>query len=48
MYTRLNYFITTFDILANNQLGFKENHSTYMALINVIDQISNEIDNKNN
>ena len=46
MYKRLLSFITASDILANNQYGFRENHSTYMALLNVVDQITNELDNK--
>ena len=47
MYTKLNNCITSYDILNNNGYGFREKHSAYTALLNVIDQISNEIDNKN-
>ena len=46
MYKRLLSFITASNILANNQYGFRENHSTYMALLNLVDQITNELDNK--
>ena len=46
MYKRLLSFITTSNILTNNQYGFRENHSTYMALLNLVDQITNSLDNK--
>ena len=42
MYKRLLSFITASNILA----GFRENHSTYMALLNLLDQITNELGNK--
>ena len=33
--------------MATNQDGFyRENHSTYMALLNLVDKITNELDNK--
>ena len=38
--------ITASNILTNNQYGFRENHSTYMALLNLVDQITHELDNK--
>jgi len=34
-------------ILTNKQYEFHERHSTYMALLNLIDQITAETDNKN-
>ena len=46
MYKRLLSFITASNIVANNQHGFRENHSTYMVLLNLVDQITNELDNK--
>ena len=46
MSKRLLSTITASNILANNQYGFRENHSTYMALLNLVDQITNELDNK--
>ena len=46
MYKRLLSFITASNILANNQYDFRKNHSTYMALLNRVDQITNELDNK--
>ena len=39
-------FVDKHKILSDNQYGFREKHSTYMALINMIDQISSEMDNK--
>ena len=35
------------DILCHNQYGCRENHSIYMALLNMIDDISNELNNNN-
>jgi hypothetical protein len=43
---RLMAFVNKHNILCENQYGFREQHSTYMALLNVIDQISEEMDNK--
>ena len=34
-------------LFAKNQYGFRENHSTYMALLNLVDDISEELNNKN-
>ena len=34
-------------MISDNQYGFRERHSTYMALLNIIDQISQEVDNIN-
>ena len=45
MHKRLSTYLTKFDLLTHNQYGFRENHSTYMALINLIDRISEEIEN---
>ena len=39
MYNRLIYFLETFNILNNSQFGFRKNHSTYMALMTLIDQL---------
>ena len=46
MYQRLISFLDQHKVLNDNQYGFRENHSTDMALINMIDQISSEMDNK--
>ena len=47
MYNRLISFINKHGILCDNQYGFREEHSTYMALLTIVDQISQEMDNKN-
>ena len=48
MYIRLlNYVKNINNILSPNQFSFREKHSTYMALLKLIDDISEEIDNKN-
>ena len=36
-----------YNILSPNQFGFREKHSTYMALLKLIDDISEEIYNNN-
>lgn len=46
MYNRLLCYLDKNDILIKNQYGFREKHSTYMALIKLLDQITNELDNK--
>jgi len=46
MHRRVISFLDRHKVLNDNQYGFRENHSTDMALINMIDQISNEMDNK--
>ena len=47
MYNRLIDYHNKNDILCHNQYGFRENHSTYIALLNMIDDISNELNNNN-
>ena len=32
--------------MANNQYGFRKNHSTYLDVVSLVDQITNELDNK--
>ena len=34
-------------MISDNQYGFRERHPTYIALLNIIDQISQEFDNTN-
>jgi len=46
MYTRLESFIEKHELLCNNQFGFREKHSTYLALLNIIDHITQQIDSK--
>ena len=40
-------FLDKHHLISDNQYGFRERHTTYMALLNIIDQISHEMDNKN-
>ena len=47
MYNRLYNFLIVNKITSNHQYGFRENYSTYMALVNLLDKISNNIDEKN-
>ena len=47
MYNRLAHYLDTYTILTHNHFGFRKNHSTYMALLSLIDDISNELNNKN-
>ena len=42
----LESFIGKHNILCENQYGFREKHSTYMALLNIIDNITEQLDNK--
>jgi hypothetical protein len=47
MYNRLTSFLTEYNILTDKQFGFREQHSTYMALLSLIDKITNELDTRN-
>ena len=44
MYSRLYNFLSTNDILYSFQSGFRKNHSTCFALIDVIDNIYQHLD----
>ncbi len=44
--SRLLSYLYSNNILCNNQFGFRKNHSSYMALIELYDKISLAIDNK--
>ena len=46
MYVRLEKFIEKHNILCENQFGFREKHSTYMALLDICDQITRQLDSK--
>ena len=46
MYSRVYSFIAEFDILSQNQYGFREKHSSGITLLNLVDQVSNELDRK--
>ena len=45
MYSRLHSFLQEQNILINNQFGFRRLHSSYMALMFMMDKITNAIDN---
>ena len=47
MYNRLLDDVKINNVLSPNQFDFREKHSTYTALLKLIDEISEEIDNKN-
>ena len=46
MYNRLCNFLAEHNIISNKQYGFMKNYSTYMAIIDLVDNISNNIDIK--
>ena len=40
MYNRLSHYLDSYNILTQNQFGFrKEKYSTYMTLLSIIDDI---------
>ena len=47
MHSRMMSFFYKHHVLSDNQYGFREHHSTYMLLLNIKDQISQEMDNNN-
>lgn len=47
VHERVMAFLNQNKLLNSNQYGFRNNHSTYMAIINLVDKISNEIDKGN-
>ena len=47
MYNRLNNYLDANKIIVDNQYGFRKEHSTYMVLLKMIDDITNELENKN-
>ena len=42
MYNRLLHYLEINKIITDNQFGFRKAHSTYMALLKLLDEISNE------
>lgn len=46
VYNRLTNYIDKYNILTNNQYGFRKNYSTYMALIELFDKLSLSFDTK--
>jgi len=47
MYNRLNNYMVMNNLLTDSQFGFKEKHSTSMAILRLVDQIATEIDKGN-
>ena len=45
MYNRLIDFLETFAILNNSQFGFRKMHSTYMALMTLMNRLISSLDN---
>ena len=46
VYKRLNNFLIKYNILFDNQYGFRKNHSTALALLHLYDTLANAIDDK--
>ena len=46
MFERTIQFLNKYSILVDNQYGFRQNHSTYMALLETIDRVSDALDKK--
>ena len=42
----INYLVDANKIIVDNQYGFRKEHSTYVALLKMINDITNELDNK--
>lgn len=47
MHRRIYSFVKKYEILYENQFGFRENHSTCMAIITLLDKILSALDNGN-
>ena len=47
MYNRLYSFLTKHNIISEKQYGFRKKYATYMALIDLVDKISCNFDEKN-
>ena len=46
MYSRLLDFLNTYKILVEYQFGFRKQHSTYMALLALMDELTKALENK--
>ena len=46
MYNRLLNFINKYNFLYKYQFGFRKNHSTSMALMTIVDKLSEALQNK--
>ena len=47
MYNRLLNYLTRNKILVENQFGFRQRHSSYMALLKLVNDITEELDKGN-
>ena len=47
MYNRVLNYVNDYKILVDNQYSFREGHSTYMALLGMVKNISEGLDDKN-
>ena len=45
MYNKLLKFLNKFKMINKNQFGFRNNHSTYMVLLIILETIRNALDN---
>ena len=45
MYDRLIKFLDKYNVLYQNQFGFRQGHSTHHALITLVDKITKSLDN---
>ena len=45
MFNRIIDFVTKYKILNDNQYGFREQRSTYVALLQLLNNVTNELDN---
>ena len=45
IYNRLLEFLETYKILTNSQFGFRKSHSTYMALMTLMDRLITSLEN---
>ena len=46
VYNRIYKYLTNHNLLYNNKFGFRRNHSTYMALIQLVNNIISAMDNR--
>ena len=46
MYDRVELFLNDFDLIYENQFGFRKKHSTTHALISIVEEIRNNLDKK--
>ena len=44
MYDRLTQFLDKYNLLYQNQFGFRQGHSTHHALISLVDKITKSLD----